>query len=235
MAETIVAKIFRYDPSVDQEPTYKSYDVPWKEYTTGLEVLHYINENFEAIGFDYCCRSSLCGRCSMMIDGRPFLACEKTLQPGEHVFEPMLGFPVIRDLVTDHSKIMEKVVATGLAVQSVDPIVQLDNIPYDKYWNTLEPINMCRDCMCCYAVCPPLQEENKWESFIGPSAMAQIAKRAIDPLDRADRVAQAAFSGIFDCTLCGKCSAVCPAEIPHVELFTLLQQEAEARELKPTA
>jgi len=65
--------------------------------------------------------------------------------------------------------------------------------------------------------------------------MAQVAKRFIDPEDQADRVGQAAFSGIFDCTLCGKCSAVCPAEIPHVQLFTLLQQEAEKAGLKPGA
>lgn len=237
MADEIVTlKIFRYDPSVDAEPTYKTYEVPWKEYTTVLECLHYINENVEPIGFDFSCRSSLCGRCSLMVDGRPFLACVKALDAGStYTIEPMKGFPVIRDLVVDHSHIMEKVYATGLAVQSVEPIIKLQDIPYDLYWDTLEPLNMCRDCMCCYSVCPPLQEENKWESFIGPSAMAQIGKRFLDPEDQADRVSQAAFSGIFDCTLCGKCSAVCPAEIPHVAIFTQLQQEAEKAGLKPKA
>ncbi len=233
--QTITAKIYRFDPSVDAEPTFKTYEVPWKEYTTGLEVLHYINENFEEIGFDFSCRSSLCGRCSMLIDGRPFLSCSKALDPGEHTFEPLKGFPVIKDLIVDHAHIMEKMYATKLSVQSVEPITTICDIPYDLYWNTLEPLNMCRECMMCYTVCPPLQEENKWESFIGPAAMAQIAMRHLDPEDQYDRVGQAAFSGIFDCTLCSKCSAVCPAAIPHVELFTLLQQEAEKAGLKPKA
>lgn len=233
--DVIIAKIFRYDPSVDAEPTFKTYEVPWEDYMTGLQVLHYINENFEPIGFDYCCRSSLCGRCSCMIDGRPFLSCSKALEPGEHTFEPLAGFPVIKDLVVDHSHVMEKVVATGLAPQTLTPPTELENIPYDLYWNTLEPLNMCRECMCCYTVCPPLQEENKWESFIGPSAMAQVAMRYLDPKDQADRVSQAALSGIFDCTLCGKCSAACPAEIPHVKLFEMLQKAAEEKGLKPAA
>jgi succinate dehydrogenase/fumarate reductase iron-sulfur protein len=233
--EKVVAKIFRYDPSIDAEPTYKTYEVPWEEYITGLQVLHYIHENIEPIGFDYCCRSSLCGRCSCMIDGKPFLACEKALTAGEHTFEPLKGFPVIKDLVVDHSHIMEKVVATGLAPQVLETPTKLENIPYDLYWNTLEPLNMCRECMCCYTVCPPLQEDNKWESFIGPSAMAQIAMRFLDPKEKGDRVSQAAFSGVFECTLCGKCSAVCPAEIPHKKLFEMLQQEAEKRGLKPAA
>ncbi|HPS41642.1 MAG TPA: 2Fe-2S iron-sulfur cluster-binding protein [Anaerolineaceae bacterium] len=234
MADKMVTvKVLRFDPSVDAEPTYKTYEAPWKEYTTALEVLHYINENIEPIGFDYCCRSSLCGRCSIMVDGKPFLACEKALDTGEYTLEPLVGFPVIKDLVVDHAHIMEKMTATGLAVESMQPIQKLGNIPYDLYWNTLEPLNMCRECMMCYTVCPPLQEDNKWESFIGPAAMAQIGMRFLDPNDQADRVTQAALSGVFDCTLCGKCSAVCPAQIPHKAIFEMLQTEAEKIGLKP--
>ena len=233
--QKISAKIYRFDPSVDEAPTYKTYDVPWEQDMTGLMVLHYINENVESIGYDYCCRSSLCGRCSCMIDGKPGLACWRIMTAGEHTFEPLPGFPVIRDLVVDHSRVMKKMVETHIAVQSVEPITKLGNIPYDQYWNVLEPLNMCRECMCCYTVCPPLQEENKWESFIGPAAMAQIGLRFMDPEEKGDRATQAAFSGVFDCILCGKCSMVCPAAIDHVKVIGMLQQAAEAKGLKPAA
>lgn len=231
--EIITAKIFRYDPSVDDEPRYETYEVPWKDFITGLEVLHYINENFEAIGYDYCCRSGLCGRCSCTIDDVPGLACWRTLQPGEHVFEPLKGLPVVRDLVTDHSSIMQKLVESRLAVQTVKPITEIANLDRDLYWETLEPVNMCRECMSCYAACPALQEENKWESFIGPAAMAQIALRYFDPQEEGDRVQQAVFSGLWDCTLCGECSKVCPSYINHVKIFEVLQKAAEERGLKP--
>jgi len=233
--EFVTAKITRFDPSVDTEPQVKTYQVPWKKYLTGLEVLHYINENIEPLEFDYCCRSSLCGRCSMLIDGEPKLACWTPLKVGEHTFEPLPGFPVIKDLVIDHSHIMTKMVETGLAVETIDPIDSnnLPKIPYDLYWNTLEKLNMCRECMCCYAVCPPLQEENKWNSFIGPAAMSQIGLRFLDPKDQRDRATQAALSGIFDCTLCGKCDEVCPAFIPHKAVFEALQKAAAEKGLKP--
>ena len=64
--------------------------------------------------------------------------------------------------------------------------------------------------------------------------MAQIGLRYLDPKDQGDRATQAAFAGIFDCTLCGKCSEVCPAFIPHVAVFEELQMAAEAKGLKPT-
>lgn len=234
--ETITVKLYRYDPSVDLAPTYKTYEVPWEEDMTGLMVLHYINENIEEIGFDYCCRSSLCGRCSCLIDGKPGLACWRFISQEEHTFEPLPGFPVIRDLVVDHSAIMKKMVDTGLVVQRVEPITAPEgNIPYETYMNVIEPLNMCKECMSCYAACPVLQEENKWESFIGPAAMAQIALRNLDPMDEADRVSQAVFSGLWDCTLCGECAKVCPSYIPHTQLFTDLQKEAEERGLKPAA
>ncbi len=231
--QKITAKIFRYDPTQDAAPQVKSYEVPWEQDMTGLAVLHYINENIEPIAYDYCCRSSLCGRCSCMIDGKPGLACFRIMTEGEHTFEPLAGFPVIRDLVVDHTEVMKKIVATNFAVQTVEPITTLADIPHDLYWDTMEPINMCRECMCCYTVCPPLQEEHKWDSFVGPAAMVHIGMRFLDPSEQGDRVSQAAFSGVFDCTLCGKCSMVCPASIPHVKVITLLQKAAEEKGLKP--
>lgn len=231
--QTIQAKIFIYDPSTDDEPRYETFEVPWKEYITGLEVLHYINENFKPIGYDYCCRSGLCGRCSCMVDGVPGLACWRVIQPGEHVFEPLKGFPVIRDLVVDHASVTQKMVESKVALETVNPITKLENIDHDLYWNTMEYLNMCKECMCCYAVCPPLQEDKKWDSFIGPAAMAQIGLRFLDPQDEGDRVQQAVISGLFDCTLCGECSKVCPAYIHHSDLFEQMQQAAIERGLKP--
>jgi succinate dehydrogenase/fumarate reductase iron-sulfur protein len=231
--EKIIAKVFRYDPSVDAEPTYNTYEVPWKELITGLEVLVYINENYEAIEFDSCCRSSLCGRCSMMINGTPGLACWTALEPGEVTFEPLRGFPVIRDLITDHSKVMVKMVDAGLAVETNEEITKLPNIPYDMWVNTFEPLNLCKECMCCYAACPIIYEKKDFESFIGPAALVQIGMRFFDPKDKSDRAAQAAFNGLFECSLCGDCSEVCPAYIDHVSIIKAMMEAATEAGLEP--
>lgn len=236
MADTIRAKVFRYDPSVDVEPYYKEYEVPFQEdpsgFMTGLQVLHYIYENIEPIAFEYNCRTGMCGRCSMAIDGKPGLACYVPLQPGEHTFEPLGGLPIIRDLIVDRAPYMSKFVESGIAKKTVNPVTKSEDIDFDLYWNTLERLNNCRECMCCYEACPVLQEQGMWD-FIGPGAMAQVAYRHLDPHDDADRVGEAVFAGLWRCDLCGACMGVCPSQINHVELFSLLQREAEARGLKP--
>ncbi len=236
MANSIKAKVFRYDPTVDAAPYYQDYDVPWQEdesgFMTGLQVLHYIYENVDPIAYDHNCRASLCGRCSMVIDGKPGLACYTPLQPGEHTFEPLEGLPIVRDLIVDRASYMRKFIDTAVAKKTVDPVVQSDPIDYDLYWNTLEYLNNCRECMCCYDVCPALQERSQWD-YIGPGAMMQVAFRHLDPHDEADRVSEAVFSGLWNCDLCGKCSTVCPAQIDHMSLLSLLQSEAEDRGLKP--
>lgn len=238
MADTIVAKVYRYDPSVDAEPYYATYEVPFEDsqgdgFMTGLQVLHAINETQEAIGYDYCCRSGLCGRCSMMIDGKAGLACWTPLTPGEHTFEPLPGFPVIRDLVVDRERAYKRILDVAPATLTVDPIVELQPIEHDLYWNTLERINMCRECYCCYAVCPVLQEEGKWSSYAGPAAMAVIAHHDLDTRDQSDRVGQAVFEGVWECQQCGMCTSVCPSHINITELIAGLREKATERGLVP--
>lgn len=237
MADTITARVFRYDPSTDEAPYYKEYEVPYdggdEGFMTGLQVLHYIYDNIEPVAFDYDCRGSLCGRCSMVIDGKAGLACYTPLQPGEHTFEPLGDMPVLRDLVVDRAAFIERFVDSRLAKETVEPVVKSEDIDYDLYWNKLERLNNCRECMCCYEACPALQERGQWD-FVGPGAMAQIAFRHLDPHDQGDRLGQAVESGLWRCDLCGACTAVCPAQIPHVEIFSQLQADAEAAGLRPT-
>lgn len=232
---SITAKIFRYDPSVDDEPTYSTHEVEWVEdgtgFMTALQVLNAIDYDQEAFAHDYNCCSGLCGRCSMMIDGKPTLACWTPLEPGEHTFEPLEGFPVVKDLVVDKSKARAKFVDVNTSIQTVDPIVKLKDIDYELYWETLERINMCRECMQCYSVCPNMRLTDNWSSYVGPGAMAQIAQRHLDGEDESDRIAQAVFAGIWNCILCGQCDEVCPSGIKHADLFKMMRDEAEERGL----
>ena len=234
MEKKIIANVFRFDPSKDKAPYYKEYIVPWQDdesgFMTGLQVLHYIYENIEPVVYDYNCRGSICGRCSMVIDGKPGLACYTSLEPGYHTFEPLEGLPVIRDLMIDRKPVMQKFVETEVAKKTLNPVEKSEDIEYDLYWNTLEKLNNCRECMLCYDVCPALKVSPE---YIGPGAMMQVAFRHLDPHDEADRVSQAVYSGIWKCALCGSCELVCPAEIPHLKLLTLLRTEAEKRGMKP--
>lgn len=238
MADTITAEILRYDPSIDDAPHFETYEVEWVDDPSGimtaLQVLHAIHFDQEQIAYDYCCNSNLCGRCSMMIDGKPSLACWTPLRPGTHRFEPLSGFPVIKDLLVDHEKAYARFIEANVAIQTVDPIVDLPDIDYDLYWNTLEKLNMCRECMCCYALCPQMQgATGNPKNYIGPGAMMGIAQRYFDTEDQSDRLAQAVFSGLFDCQQCGTCTMYCSADIDITGIIKQMRDDASDRGIEP--
>ena len=56
---SITAKIFRYDPSVDEEPSYSTHEVEWVEDESGImtamQVLNAVNYDEEAFAYDYNC------------------------------------------------------------------------------------------------------------------------------------------------------------------------------------
>lgn len=221
-----ILNVYRFDPSVDAEPRFESYEVPTVEYNTALMALQYINENIEPIGFDYSCRGSLCGRCACSIDGTPGLACFTVLDEGEHTIEPLAGFPVIKDLLVDKSSLLPKLDASELEVSTVASLKREDlpAIEYEYYWETLERLNMCRECGNCYSVCPVYQQNSEY--YAGPAAFGQMALRNNDGLDQRDRVLQAVMGGVFSCMLCGMCSNVCPAGIDHVALHQQFRDQA---------
>lgn len=227
----------RFDPSVDDAPHLVEYDVPWidddSNIVTGLQVLKYINENIEPLVFDSCCYCSTCGRCAMMIDGKPALACFTPLMPGAHTFEPLRGFSVVRDLVVEHDRAYDKLVSIMMENQTVDPITELCDYDHNFYYDVLDRVNSCRECFCCYAACPALQERSLWEEFAGPAALAHIGLRHMDGRDQSDRVLQAVNSGVFQCDLCGACSEVCPSHIDFIGIVYGLQAAARERGLVP--
>jgi succinate dehydrogenase/fumarate reductase-like Fe-S protein len=100
----VLLKVFRYDPSIDHTPTYKRYEVPWRDGLLLLSALKYVRDHLdETLAFrDYCCGCSWCMSCIMMVDGKGMQTCSRPLNPGESLLiEPMRGFPVIKDLVVD--------------------------------------------------------------------------------------------------------------------------------------
>lgn len=228
--------VFLYDPSADAKPYQKTYDVPWKQYITVLEVLTYIHENYDPIAFDYSCRGRVCGRCTMMLNGEPIMACVTTVPEDQDItIKPLNGFPVIRDLIVDKSKLHDKLTVIYHRVR-YKPLEHED--VFKKYdVSTIEkvkPLEWCCRCGNCIASCPVYNEEGGPGNFIGSAGLVASALRHYDPNDQGDRLIEAVRNGLFNCIQCGKCDEVCPAqEIKHVETFSNMMAEAEKKGLKP--
>lgn len=227
--------LFRYDPVVDPAPYTKKYDVPWKKYMTVLEVLVYIHENSDPVAFDYNCRGRVCGRCAMMLDGEPVLACITTLdKERDFTLEPLKGFPVIRDFIVDKSKLHEDLSKIYNRIRHT-PITEADvEKKYDPVIvEKIKPLEWCTRCGVCQSSCPVRNGEGGQGKFIGPSGLVALAMRHYDPNDEGARLVQAAQEGLFNCILCGKCDQVCPSkEIKHVVTHQDLMAQATQMGLK---
>lgn len=105
MADMGTVKIFRFDPTVDTEPRFETYEVPaeaWKERKV-IDTIRYIYEHFApGLSFREPCRQQLCGACSMLVNKKAVLACNE-LSEREMMIEPIPKYRVVKDLITDNT------------------------------------------------------------------------------------------------------------------------------------
>ena len=97
----IHVKVFRFDPSVEQEPRYQTYRVPLEKGMSVMTALDYIYQNLDGTVSYYdhaACGLGICARCTGVINGKPGLFCQAVLQ-GDVTLEPTSKDRVLKDLV----------------------------------------------------------------------------------------------------------------------------------------
>ena len=196
-----------------------------------MEVLVYINENCEELAFDYYCRGRVCGRCAIMFDGDPTLACVTPVEDGNHSIGPLNGYPIVRDLVVDRHGLHDSLSKLRKRIRAKDATQEEVLAPMDpEQYKRTESLEWCARCGVCNASCPLLNMAGGREKYIGPAGMVAIASRYYDPLDQGDRFVQAVQEGLYSCIMCGKCDEVCSAlEIDHAGIWTELRAAAKER------
>jgi fumarate reductase iron-sulfur subunit len=107
MAErTITARVFRLDPSLDEEPRYQAYQVPFEEGMSVMNVLDYIYQNLDGTlaYYDHAgCALGICARCNCRINGKAGLFCQVPVS-GDLTIEPISPSRVLRDLVCEKKR-----------------------------------------------------------------------------------------------------------------------------------
>jgi succinate dehydrogenase / fumarate reductase iron-sulfur subunit len=200
---------------------YDRFEVPVKRWTTVLDALIYAKEHFDpSICIRYSCRMASCGSCGMMINGVPRLACYtkiSDLDDSTVTCEPLVNFPLIRDLVTDFSQFLNHHKNMKPYIIQNDQSADVDDMPglsefkqspedVDKYLQ----FSYCIKCGLCYSACPVVATDVK---FPGPQALAQAYRYFIDTRDNEARERMNIVDnkhGIWRCHFAGSCSAVCP-------------------------
>src|SRR6202522_3391768 len=105
----------------DAKPSWEQFEIPYKPNMNVTSALMEIAANpvtsdgkkTTPITYDSNCLEEICGSCAMLINGRARMACSALIDNLEQRvrLEPFSKFPVVRDLATDRSVIVENLKA----------------------------------------------------------------------------------------------------------------------------
>ncbi len=236
----VVFKIVRQNQ--DSSPRVESYTLDVESSNTILDCLNQIKwEQDGTLAFRKNCRNTICGSCSMRINGRSSLACKEnvgselarfsTTETPEITIAPMGNMPVIKDLVVDMQGFWAN-------LKAVDPYVSTAarQIPEREFLQTpeerskLDQTGNCIMCGACYSECNA-REVNP--GFVGPHALAKAYRMVADSRDdqteaRLDHYNQGT-DGVWGCTRCYLCNSVCPMEVAPMDQIGKIKSEILAR------
>jgi succinate dehydrogenase iron-sulfur subunit len=219
MAETIVLEVARYRPEQETEPTFQSFEVPFRKDWVVLDALNYIKDSLDGtLSFRWSCRMGVCGSCGMMVNSEPKLTCATFLSPylpGPVRVEPLQNFPVVRDLVIEMTDFMLKLqsVKPWILRGAEKPLSEGEFLQTPEQLETYKQFSLCINCLLCYAACPVYGLD---PHFIGPAAVALAQRYNMDSRDQGAKQRLEILSqheGIWGCTFVGECTRVCPKSV----------------------
>lgn len=200
-------RVARYATEPQVSEAVLEYEVQMQDVTL-LEVLNEIKTKQDSsLTYASGCRSSVCGSCSMRVNGREVLACAYKVQDGDLV-EPMKNSPVIRDLVVDMDRAYSFNAKAKAWQNSLSPSTNLTQ--ENEKINEIQ--SDCILCGSCYSACPVYAVN---EEFIGPFSLTRVWRYVSDvrEKDSSEKINTIQTNGIWDCTLCNECTLVCPQDI----------------------
>jgi len=218
----------------------ETFDVASLKVTTLLSALYEIKAKLDpTLTFGAGCRSGICGACAVRVNGREELACSYTPTDGDHI-EPLQYHPVLRDLKVDKTKAQDTIKPI-LPHVIQNPKSKIQNHFVSSQEETKYRLQTdCILCDSCYSACPVYAVN---PDFLGPFALTRAWRYFSDirwqetaPSQHSTLNAQRSVlldsiqkNGIWDCTLCGECTAVCPQHIdPKGDIMQLRGESLKA-------
>jgi succinate dehydrogenase / fumarate reductase, iron-sulfur subunit len=244
----ILFKVIRQQQN--SSPTVQTYRLEADPGNTILDCLNRIKwEQDGTLAFRKNCRNTICGSCAMRINGRSALACKENVGSEiarlqqiqsltntantipEITVSPLGNMPVIKDLVVDMSSFWQNLEAVAPYVSTAArqvPEREFLQTPQER--SRLDQTGNCIMCGACYSECNA-REVNP--DFVGPHALAKAYRMVADSRDRTTENRLENYNegtkGVWGCTRCLYCDAVCPMEVAPLEQISKIKHEILAR------
>lgn len=219
----ITFKIRRYNPEAGKTKPY------WQEFVLKdvepknrvLEMLHRVKwEQDGTLTFRRSCSGGICGSDAMRINGQNKLACKVLVRDvvdknNRIMVEPILGLPVIKDLVVDMEPFFEHYRQVMPYFVNNNPVPEdgRERLQSPEDRELFDNTTSCILCACCTTSCPSFWANMQ---YVGPAAIVQAHRFIFDSRDhgaqeRLNILAEG--NGVWRCRTIYNCTPACPREI----------------------
>jgi succinate dehydrogenase / fumarate reductase iron-sulfur subunit len=217
-------RIRRFNPEQDAKPWWGEYTLDDVNKTDSvLDLLHRVKWEVDGtLSLRRSCAHGVCGSDAMRINGANALACKMLVQRLKSSdgtvkiqVEPILGLPVLKDLIVDMEPFMEH-------YRSVQPyFINNEPTPADGRERRqsqadrarFDDTTKCILCAACTTSCPSFWANEK---YVGPAAIVQAHRFIFDSRDQGaeERLEVVGDSfGVWRCRTIFNCTSACPRDI----------------------
>jgi len=213
----VALKIFRYNPESEDKPHYDQFVIEAEPTDRVLDLLEFVKGHHDGtLSFRRSCAHGICGSDAMRINGVNFLACKvlvKNLKSRKITIEPILGLPVIKDLIVDMEPFFDHYKSVMPYLVNDEPPPARERLQSPEEHERFEDTTKCILCACCTTSCPSFWSS---EDYLGPAAIVAAHRFIFDSRDRAGadrlRMLNDVF-GVYRCHTIFNCTVACPREI----------------------
>jgi len=234
MSGKIEIKIYRFDPEVDEESRWDTYEIETYPSMSILDALYDILRlKDSSISFRCSCRIGMCGSCAMIINGTEGLACRTQVSTvGNKVsVRPLNNLPVIKDLATNMDNFFEKYKSImPWYIGNTEEVAKI--LPGSSERGIIDAQLDCITCGACYSACSMVTFDKK---YLGPAALNRAYNLLADNRDVAfeDRLERVDHEhGIWRCHTQFDCAEVCIKKISPTWSIQQIKNEAVLQDMK---
>jgi succinate dehydrogenase / fumarate reductase iron-sulfur subunit len=225
-------KIKRYNPETDARPHFESYAVEADPIDRVLDVLHTVKWHHDGtLTLRRSCAHGICGSDAMRINGRNALACKLLVRDvvkegGTLQIEPLLGLPLIKDLIVDMEPFFEHYRSVSPFLVNDEPLPEdgRERLQSSEARERFDHGTKCILCAACTTSCPSFWANGQ---YVGPAAIVQAHRFIFDDRDHAAEERLQVLGeqfGVWRCRTAFNCTEACPREIPVTQLIGEVKQ-----------
>ena len=227
-------RIRRFNPETDKKPWWGKYEVEAEPADRVLDALHYVKWYQDGtLTLRRSCAHGVCGSDAMRVNGRNRLACKVLIKDAGRkiTVEPILGLPVIKDLVVDMEPFMAHYRSVMPYLINDEPPPGTERLQSIEERERFDDTTKCILCAACTTSCPSFWAKGE---YVGPAAIVQAHRFIFDSRDRASQERLSALSapdGVWRCRTIYNCTEACPRDIQVTQAIAEVKKEMLLRRL----